>query len=151
MVILCLIFWGTSKLFSMGASIHFSYYFSIPPLVTQLVSGCHPHAGMVLGSGDSRGTCRVTTHRHSQQYEEHKRTAWASSLFIPVYLPTYLLLSAFVVLHQSDDSSSASISPSTVQNTPHTCRLREVPSRLSWFPPFCPLPRWLSHSCGFLY
>ena len=47
MVILCLIFWGTIKLFSMVASIHFSYYFSIHSPITQLVSGCHPRADVV--------------------------------------------------------------------------------------------------------
>lgn len=88
MVILCLIL-RNRKLFSMVASVHFSYYFSIPALVTQLVSGCHPRAGMVLGSGDSRGTCSVG-HTGTDNSKKHTNAWRGRPLFVPVYLPIYL-------------------------------------------------------------
>lgn len=55
------IFLRNRKLFSMVASVPFQLLFFHPcTFVTQLVSRCHPrYPGMVLGSGDSRGTCSV--------------------------------------------------------------------------------------------
>ena len=136
MVILCLIFWGTTKLFSMGASIHFSYYLSIPPLVTQLVSGCHPRAGMVLGSGDSRGTCRW---RHIGTANSMKNINAQRGL--PPCLSQYIFppTSSYQLLWFSTNlmtSPRVHLSQHSSKITPHTCRLREVPSRLAWFPPF---------------
>lgn len=87
---------------------------------------------MVLGSGDSRGTCSV---RHAGTDNSMKHTnAWRGrplclSQCISPNLPPLISCGS----HQSDDSSSASISPSTVQKSLHTPAGWEKSLPDSWF------------------